>query len=146
MYIFLLDLHNLLRWAVVILGLVAFVLAWGAAASRSGWTATQNGVGRTFTILMDIQVLVGILLYAVWSPVTTNAFRNFGAAMKDDQTRFFLVEHMPLMLIALALFHIGVARARRKNSAITAAVFYTIGLALVGFAIPWWRPLVPGLG
>ncbi len=145
MYIFLLDLHNLFRWAVVIVGLVALVMAWAGAASRSGWTPQQNTVGRAFTILMDLQVLIGILLYLVFSPITTNALRDFGAAMQVDQTRFFLVEHMPLMLIALVLLHIGAARGRRKDSPMNAAVFYTLGLLLVAFAIPWWRPLLPGL-
>jgi len=145
MYTFFLDLHNLLRWALVIVGVAALVMAWAGAASRAPWNSAQTGVGRAFTILMDVQVLVGVLLYAVFSPITTNAFRDFGAAMKVDQTRFFLVEHMPLMLIALVLFHLGAVRGRKANSPLQAAIYYTIGLALVAFAIPWGRPMLPGL-
>lgn len=146
MYTFFLDLHNLLRWVVVLVGVAAIVLAWRDAAGRAGWTPQQNSLGRVFTISMDTQLLIGLLLYGVFSPLTTGAFRNFGAAMQSDQVRFFLVEHFPMMLIAVILVHVGAARGRAKDSALQAAVFYTIAMIVVVVAIPWWRPLLPGLG
>lgn len=146
MYTFFLDLHNLLRWVVVLVGVAAIVLAWRDAAGRAGWTPQQNSLGRVFTISMDTQLLIGLLLYGVFSPLTTGAFRNFGAAMQSDQVRFFLVEHFPMMLIAVILVHVGVSRGRKKDSALQAAVFYTIAMIVVFVAIPWWRPLLPGLG
>ncbi len=146
MHTFFLDLHNLLRWLVVLVGVAAIVIAWIGAASRGTWTPQQNNLGRLFSISMDIQLLVGLLLYFVFSPLTTGAFSNFGAAMQSDELRFFLVEHFPLMLIAVILVHVGVSRGRKKDSALQAAIFYTAAMAVVLFAIPWWRPLLPGLG
>lgn len=146
MYIFLLDLHNLLRWVILIVGVIAVVMALRGAFVRAAWSPQQNALGRLFTISVDVQLLVGMLLYFVFSPVTTGAFRHFAAAMKDDHTRFFLVEHLPVMIVAIILIHIGAARSRRVNRAQPAAIFYTIAMVLVFLAIPWWRPLLPGLG
>jgi len=146
MYTFLLDLHNLLRWVIVIVGVIAVATALRGAFARAAWTGQQNALGRLFTISVDVQLLVGLLLYFVFSPITTGAFADFGAAMQNDHTRFFLVEHLPLMVIAIALVHVGAARARKLNSARPAAIFYTVAMVLMVIAIPWWRPLVPGMG
>lgn len=146
MYTFLLDIHNLLRWVIVIVGLVAVVMALRGAFARAAWSPQQTSLGRLLTISVDLQLLVGLLLYFVFSPITTGAFKDFGAAMKNDHTRFFLVEHLPVMILAVVLIHIGAARARRINRARPAAIYYTIALVLMALAIPWWRPLLPGLG
>lgn len=146
MYVFLLDIHNLLRWVIVIVGVIAVAMALRGAFARAAWTPQQNTLGRLFTISVDLQFLVGLLLYFVFSPITTGAFRDFGAAMQNDQTRFFLVEHLPVMVVAIVLIHIGAARARRINRARPAALFYSVAMVLMLLAIPWGRPLLPGLG
>ena len=146
MYIFLLDLHNLLRWVIVIVGVIAVAMALRGAFARAAWTGQQAALGSVFTISVDVQLLVGLLLYFVFSPITTGAFADFGAAMQNDHTRFFLVEHLPLMVIAIALVHVGASRARKLNSARPAAIFYTVAMVLMVIAIPWWRPLIPGMG
>ena len=146
MYVFLLDLHNLLRWVIIIVGVIAVATALRGAFAGQHWTGQHNALGRLFTISVDLQLLIGLLLYFVFSPITTGAFSNFGAAMKNDHVRFFLVEHLPLMIIAIALVHIGASRARRLDRARPAAIFYTIAMVVMIIAIPWWRPLVPGLG
>lgn len=146
MYIFMLDLHSILRWAVLIVGVVALVMAWGGVLSRSSWTPPQANVARLFTIVFDVQVLVGLLLYVWLSPITTNAFGDMGAAMGDSGVRFFLVEHSLLMIVAAVLVHIGAARARKTGAPLQAAIFYTLGLVAVLAAIPWGRALFPGMG
>lgn len=146
MYDFLLYLHNLLRWIILIVGIVAVGMAIRGAFARTRWTGQDNALGRVFTISVDLQLLIGLLLYFVFSPITTDALRHFGEAMQNDRTRFFLVEHLPAMIVAIALVHIGAARARRVDSPRPAAIFYGIALIVMVLAIPWWRPLVPGLG
>jgi hypothetical protein len=146
MYTFFLDIHNLLRWVIVIVGVIAVAMALRGAFARAAWSPQQNALSRLFTISVDLQLLVGLLLYFVFSPITTGAFSSFGAAMKDDHARFFLVEHLPVMIVAIVLIHIGAARARRINRARPAALYYTIAMVLIILAIPWWRPLLPGMG
>ncbi len=95
---------------------------------------------------MDLQFLVGILLYAFYSPLTKAAFANFGAAMQNPDLRFYAVEHISMMVIALALVHIGRAKSKKATSPLkkhrSAAIFYTISLILILAAIPWNRALI----
>lgn len=145
MYSFMLNLHNYLRWAVLIIGLVAIVLAWSGVASRGRWTPQQVSLGRWFTSAFDLQVLVGLLLYVWLSPVTTGAFSDMGAAMRDSSVRFYVAEHALLMIVAAVLVHVGAARARKKDSPMQAAIFYTLAFVAVLAIIPWGRALLPGL-
>ncbi len=142
MYNFALTLHNYLRWVVLIVGLAAIVMAWAGAASKGRWTPPQRNLGLLFTSVFDLQVLVGIILYAFLSPITQAAFSDMGAAMKDSPVRFIVAEHLVGMIIAAIVVHIGAARGKRKDSPLQAAIFYTIGFLIVLAAIPWGRPLL----
>ena len=134
------DLHNLIRWAVVLIGVIAIVVALGGKR----WTPLQNSLGRWFSITFDVQVLIGIVLLFV-SPLTRTAYSDFGAAMSDSTLRFFALEHPLLMVIAAVLVHVGVSRGRKSDSPRTAAIFYVLAAAVVAYAIPWDRPLIPGM-
>lgn len=134
-------LHNLVRWAVVIFGVLAAGRALIGWLGRRGWLPLDNRLGLFFTISLDIQALLGLLLYFVLSPTTTSYFSRMGEAMSIPQVRFFLVEHSLMMLVALVLAHIGRSRARKAPNPIArhraAAIFYTIAIVLVLVAIPW---------
>jgi hypothetical protein len=134
-------LHNLLRWAVVVFGLLAAGRALIGWFGRRGWLPLDNRLGLFFTISLDIQVLLGLLLYFVFSPTTTNYFSRLGEAMSIPQVRFYLVEHSLIMLVALVLAHIGRSRAKKAPNPLArhraAAIFYTIAIILVLIAIPW---------
>ena len=140
MYTGLLDLHNLVRWAVVLLGLVAIVMA----LSGTRWTPQQNSLGRWFSLAFDVQVLLGIILLFV-SPLAQSAFADFGAAMSDSTLRRIVLEHPLLMIIAAVLVHVGVSRGRKTDSSRTAAIFYVLAAIIVAYAIPWDRSLIPGM-
>lgn len=139
------HLHNLLRWVVLLGGVAAIAMAWAGVFSRSAWTKPNANVGRLFTIAMDLQVLVGILLYVWLSPITTGAFSNMGAAMNNSALRFYVVEHALLMIVAAVLVHVGAARGRKTNATLQPAIFYTLAVVAVLAAIPWDRPLFPGM-
>src|SRR5680860_345299 len=140
MYTGILDLHNVLRWAVVVLGVIAII----AALAGSRWTPQQASLGRWFSIALDVQVLIGLVLYFV-SPLVQNALQDFGAAMGDSTLRFFALEHGLIMLVAAALVHIGVSRGRKTDNPRQALIFYLLGAAAIAYAIPWDRRLIPGL-
>ena len=146
MHTFMLDLHNLLRWVVLLVALSAIVMAWAGVFSRSAWTKPNADVGRVFTIAFDLQVLVGILLYVWLSPMVTNALRNASMSdiMSNSELRYYVVEHGLIMIVAAALVHIGVARGRKTNTTLQPAIFYTLALVLVLSRIPWDRGLLPG--
>jgi Na+-driven multidrug efflux pump len=147
MYSFVLTLHNILRWLVLILGVIAIVRAYIGWFGNREWSNLDDNLGRGFTISLDLQFLLGLLLYIFLSPITTNAFANMSAAMSDSGTRFFLVEHSLMMLAAIVLAHIGRSRGRKQEDDTkkfrTTAIFFTIALLIILAAIPWFRPSLP---
>jgi hypothetical protein len=107
------------------------------------WTKIDNLLGIVFTSLMDIQLLFGLVLYFFLSPVTKMALADFGAAMKDDNLRFYAVEHFSIMIVAVVLVHIGRAKSKKAKTDIgkfrIATIFFLIALALILGGIPWNR-------
>jgi hypothetical protein len=130
MYGIVLIIHSWLRWAVLAAGL--------AAVARGG--AQGSSTGRWFIMLLDIQMLLGLLLYFVLSPFTTAALGDFGAAMKTPQLRFFAVEHVFGMVIGIALAHIGAAKIKKapaERRGKLAMIFYGLALVAILASIPW---------
>jgi hypothetical protein len=92
-------------------------------------------------IALDLQLVIGLLLYVALSPTTAEIFDNFGEAMRDPVARFWAVEHITMMLIAVILAHVGrvLARKARTPSAERARMLIAFGLAtlLIIIATPW---------
>jgi hypothetical protein len=116
------------------------------------WTAADSRAGLLFITALDLQVLLGLLVYVFLSPTVRTAFVNIGAAMKDPMLRFFVVEHAVGMIIAIVLAHIGRARTKKAvpddRRFRAAAIFYTLALIMILLSIPWpgmpaGRPLWP---
>lgn len=145
MYTGFLHAHSGLRWLVLILIVVSILLAFAGWIKKREWTKTDQKSSLFLMIFMDIQFLVGIVLYLFLSPMTKAAFNDFGAAMGNPTIRFYAVEHILMMFIALVLVHIGRAKTKKdiapwkKHRA--AAIFYSISLLVILAAIPWDRPL-----
>lgn len=138
LYLTILTLHSWVRWAVVLAGLAAFLRSVGAG--RRPWTPTDDRAGFWFTMLLDVQMLIGLLLYVWLSPSTHEAFRDVGAAMKSSGLRFWAVEHIFGMLVALALAHVGRARIRKADLGRRhrlAAIFFGLALVAILASIPW---------
>ena len=140
--------HNLLRWVIVILAvyaLVRLILGW---VQNRNWVQPDQKAVTFFTIALDIQLLVGLLLYFVFSDLIKAAFSDFGAAMSNQVLRFFTVEHSLLMVFAVIIAH--VANAAGKKDLTDAKKFQRVTL-LLGLAVvliiagvPWAsRPLLP---
>lgn len=142
-----LALHNILRWVVLIAGLLAAGRAIVGWRTDGEWTQLDNRLGLLFTVSFDIQVLLGIVMYLFLSPITTGAFSNLGEAMGHAPTRFYLVEHSVGMLLALGLAHAGRAAAKGAHATSTrhrrAAIFFSIAVIIMLAMIPWGRPLWP---
>jgi putative Ca2+/H+ antiporter (TMEM165/GDT1 family) len=147
-----LALHSLLRWAVLAFGALALVRALAGWLGDRPWTSLDDRAGKYFVAALDLQLLVGLVLYAGLSPIPGAAFSDMGAAMKDTLLRFYAVEHVVLMLAGVALVHVGRVRTRKAATDQarhrTAAIFFLLGLLAILAGIPWpgrvvGRPLLP---
>jgi hypothetical protein len=149
MYTIFLGLHNILRWVTLIAGIVAAVTAYLGWFGKREWSSRDRKLGMFFATAMDIQLLFGLLLYFIFSPLTKTALMDFGAAMKVTDLRFFAVEHVFFMVAALIFVHLGSALSRKaqgsKQKYQRAAIFFTIALLAILMGMPWSRPLFPGL-
>jgi hypothetical protein len=126
-----LVLHSWVRWIAIIAGLLATITAITSKAD-----AKDNRWGLIFTISLDIQFLLGLILL-----LTLNAFADFGATMRDPIARFYTVEHETIMIIAIALAHMGRVLARKAltpSSARTKSIiFFGIATLLLLVGTPW---------
>lgn len=135
-----LTLHSWLRWLVLLTGLVAFGRAAAGASGRKPWKPSDDRAGFWFVTALDAQFLLGLILYAFLSPITQAAFNDFGGVMKNPGLRFWAVEHVAGMLIAVSLAHVGRARTRKTDSLRrhkVAAIFFGLALAAILASIPW---------
>lgn len=141
MYSAVLLLHSWLRWAVILLGLLAVLRAFAATRSRRTWLPSDERFCRIFLGVLDLQFLLGLLLYFIWSPLTKAALRDFSGAMADPLMRFWAVEHGFGMLIGIALAHVGMSRARKAATDSLRhrriAVFFLLALIAILASIPW---------
>lgn len=141
MYSTLLWIHSWWRWVVLVVGAVALVRVWAGVVGKRPWSAgTQRAVAACVGTL-DLQFLLGVILYLFVSPLTAAAFRDMEGAMHNAPLRFWAVEHGPTMLLVTTLFHVGSARARRAANDAQRhrrlATWFTIATLLMLAAIPW---------
>ena len=154
MYDFVLLAHSWLRWLVLLAALVAVARAISGVSTRRPWTPVDDRAGMWLTAALDLQMLLGLVLYLFLSPVTKSGFVDMAAAMKVADIRFFIADHPVGMIIAIALAHVGRARARKAADAESrhkrALVFFALALVMILLSIPWPflsapRPLFRGL-
>jgi hypothetical protein len=143
MYNFILTLHSLTRWIVVVLAILALFRAIRGWLTNADWQGADRKTGLFYTISLDTQFLLGILLYVVFSPITTSAFSNIGAAMQGAVSRFFLVEHTFYMILAIIFGHIGIAVAKKDIAVIDKfkgmSIYYGLSVLAIILGMPWDR-------
>lgn len=144
LYTILLTLHNLWRWLVVLAAVWALVRAWSGWLGKRPWAKADRQAGLLFGISLDIQFLGGLIL-AFISPLLQAAYQDPGGLALQAPFRFFLMEHMPVMIAALLLAHLGSALSRKGADDAAkhwrAAIWFTLTALLILIAIPWSRPL-----
>jgi hypothetical protein len=147
LYPIVLAAHNLWRW-IALLGVLAATLV-----SLRGWVAAKrralvdDRVTTIAVLAMDVQLLLGLVLYVGLSPLSRAMLTGPGAAMQNRDIRFFGMEHPFLMILATVAVHVGKARARKHEAAPgfkAGTIWYALSLLLILAGTPWWRPLLRG--
>jgi uncharacterized membrane protein len=140
MYTLVLLVHSWLRWATLVAAVGAIATT---AADRSDTIRTGRADlwGLALMIALDVQMLLGLMLYLVLSPFTTEAMRDFGSAMRSPALRFFAVEHAALMFAAVILAHVGRVLARKARTAdqkrSRLLICFVLATIAMLFSIPW---------
>jgi hypothetical protein len=141
LYSLFLTLHNITRWLVVIFAVLALVRAFRGWFRRQEWTPQDNRAGVLFTSMLDTQLLLGLILYFLFSPATPQIFANFSGAMASPAVRFFGFEHVFWMVLAVVIAHVGRVLVKKAASATAqhraAAISFGLAFLMVMAAIPW---------
>jgi hypothetical protein len=140
-YPHLLTAHSWVRWAVLILLVTVVVRAWrGRRARNAVWRPLDERLHRALVAVADLQLLLGLWLYTV-SPFAQAFLADPIGNQKVRILRFFGEEHIVMMLIAIALVHVGRVRSRRTADVTQRhrRVFAWTLAALIGVlaSVPW---------
>lgn len=143
-YVTALWLHSYVRWAILLAMVVVVSTSWSALRTQSAWTQRHERWLRALVGLADLQFTIGVLLYLVWSPFAAAFMQSPGTTMKEHTIRFFGLEHPTMMIIAVALLHLGRTRSKKMTEARdkhrTVFRWTLAALLVVLTSIPW-----PGL-
>jgi len=142
MYIGLLHLHSFLRWVILILAVIAIYKSYIGMTAGKPFTAGDKKIGLFLMISAHIQLLIGLFEW-IAGPLGIKNLSNVGMkdAMQNDVYRFYGVEHITMMIIAIALITIG--RGVSKKNIPDAAKhkrtfwFFLIALVIILVSIPW---------
>lgn len=142
MYTGLLHLHSFLRWIILLLALIAIFKSYTGMTAGKPFTAGDKKTGLFTMIAAHTTLLIGLYQW-IMGPWGLKNIENmgFGAVMKDPVARFYGVEHLTGMLIAIVLITIG-RGVSKKN--IPDAVkhkktfwFFLVALLIILASIPW---------
>ncbi len=133
-YKFLLELHSGFRYIVLVLLLLAIIRAWADWLGNKTYSEGNRKLNLFTLISVHTQLLIGLILYFM-SP-----FVQFNSdTMKVHDTRYWTVEHLTGMIIAIVLITIGHSRSKKMLSPMlkhkSIAIFYTLGLVIIAAVI-----------
>lgn len=138
----LLIIHSYLRWLVLLAGLFAVAKAVAGYGGKAAYGAADLRISRIFVGLLDLQFLLGLVLYFV-SPVTRGAMKDMAAAMQEAHVRFFVAEHPAMMVLALVVAHAASVWARKsptdRGKFQRSSLGFALALGLIVAGIPWFR-------
>lgn len=152
----LLDLHNLMRWVILILILIAIFKAYSGMTSNRPYNSSDKKTGLFLMIAAHTTLLIGLYQWLV-GPLGLPNIRalGMGEVMKNAAYRFWAVEHLTGMIIAIVLITIGKGVAKKNIPDAAkhkkAFWFFLIALIVILVSVPWpfragiGRPLIPGM-
>ena len=150
MYGLVLIVHSWNRWLVLIAAIATLVVAIRNLTAGREWTRLNQRLLLLFVSALDVQGLLGLLLYFVLSPIVPKTSSEFKAAMHVSALRFFAIEHITMMVLALIAAHVTSVYVRKASSArarqrrVIGGVALTLLLILSAIPWPWTaaaRPL-----
>ena len=141
MYETFLFIHSWLRWIVLALAVLVIVKSFLGWQLKTTYGRSDNALSASFVGSLHLQLLIGLVLYFFLSPITTSAFQDFGGAMKAASIRYWAVEHIFVMILAVIIAQIGRTRSKKastnKKKFKTVTIFYLMALLLMLSRIPF---------
>ncbi len=127
---FLLVLHSLLRWLILLLLVLNIVRLFSA----KGPAKTGNSI--LLLIFAHTTLLIGLYQY-FFGDFGIALFNQGAEVMKNSALRFWAVEHITGMIVSIALITVGHISLKKTGKAKKTAILYLVALILILAVIPW---------
>ena len=108
MYPILVHLHSGFRWILLVTLVLAIIQTAGKLSGNHSFTDKDKKMPLFAFISCHIQLLVGLILYAISPKVVFS-----DESMKNAMSRFFLVEHTSMMILAIIIISVGYIMAKK---------------------------------
>lgn len=135
-YPVLVHFHSITRWLLLISLLMSLLLTLFFWLKKKPGVLSLKKIFAMTGGLAHTQLLLGIILYFVSPRVVFSSL-----AMKDPQIRFYTVEHITMMILAILLITIGMLAGRKIGDELKYTrkvfIYYLAALLLILMAIPW---------
>jgi len=136
--------HSGLRWILLVVLVIAILTALKRWLSRSPYKTSDKKWFLLSLIFSHLQLVIGLYLYFVSPRVVFNE-----STMGDSDLRFYAVEHISVMIIAIILVTLGYRIAKSSKTEYTKYKrifwYFFIALVLMLSRIPW-PGMVEGAG
>lgn len=128
MYTGLLHTHSLVRFIVLFLLIVVVIVSLLGWMNKKPFAQRDYKLATWLMIATHVQLILGLVLYFV-SPFV----RFIGGAMQDRAIRYWTVEHIMAMIIAVVLITIARISARKATGDVAKyqRLFLFNGIALL---------------
>ena len=134
-------IHSGWAYIVVIMLVVAVVGAITGLVSKREFKDRDLRISLFTLIVAHLQLIIGLITYFVSAQFAYLTHNGMGAAMKEKDIRYFIMEHPLMMILAIVLITIGFSKHKKKQTDQgkfkTIAIFYGIALLFVFSRIPW---------
>ena len=139
----LLHIHSLLRYILLIMMLISIVKSFSGWFGKKQYLPGDKKVALFTLISAHLQLVIGLALYFL------NGWYSQIGDMENPINRFWSVEHIGMMLIAITLITVGYSSAKRGKDDTTkhkrVAIFFLLALIVIFMAIPWpWSAISRG--
>jgi hypothetical protein len=144
-YLFLKHSHSIVRWFVLALLIYSAIVAAKRIIANERYMRRDKIFNMLTTYFAHLQLLLGIILYFVSSKVVFSM-----NSMHNPILRFFLIEHVAGMLVAIVLITIGYSQSKKvkfdKSKNIRIFIYFVLALVFLVISIPWpWNNLGAGI-
>ncbi|MDI9359144.1 MAG: hypothetical protein QM528_09355 [Phycisphaerales bacterium] len=125
-------IHGLLRWAILLLLIANIFSLLKNKANIS--------LSKYLLIVTHTQLLIGLIEYFFDERYGMGLYNRIGSMayiMKDAFARYWVVEHITGMLVAIVLITVGHVLLKKKEAVRATRTLYILSLIIILVTIPW---------
>ncbi len=133
-YSILKELHAYNRYFILLALIFVLIVSYTGWLNKRRYEKSDNTGAAALLGLCHLQLLVGLLLFWL-SPYGLSAMSNGSASQPGSWARYFTMEHLGAMVIAIALIQTGRIISKKAVDEVkkhrTIAIYVTIAILLI---------------